>query len=71
MHKTNKRLVVAIIAVLVYSVVMIGDMDHQDAVDMDLHYQEMVCAGHWPDYDNRRPDCAGATYPASGVRYEY
>ena len=20
-------------------------------------YTEMVCAGHWPDYENRKPTC--------------
>lgn len=21
------------------------------------HYQKMVCAGHWPDYRNEKPEC--------------
>ena len=35
----------------------VGSMDYEDAVAEDEHYTDMVCAGHWPDYDNRNPDC--------------
>lgn len=38
---------------------LVGNMDYQDAKAAESHYAAMVCAGHWPDYDNRNPDCSG------------
>lgn len=35
----------------------VGSMDYEDAIAEHEHYEAMVCAGHWPDYDNRKPDC--------------
>jgi hypothetical protein len=32
-----------------------GDIEvEEDSAEM---YIEMVCKGHWPDYDNRKPAC--------------
>ncbi len=36
---------------------LVGRMDYEDAVAVDLHYSEMVCAGHWPDYKDQKPEC--------------
>lgn len=38
---------------------LVGNMDYQDAKAEESRYAAMVCAGHWPDYDNRKPDCSG------------
>lgn len=57
MNKTSKRFAVAIGFVLIYSIIKIGAMDYEDARGAEQHYNEMVCAGYWPDYDNRQPDC--------------
>lgn len=46
---------IALLIVLAYGIV--GRMDHEDTVAMDAYYAEMVCAGHWPDYDGRKPAC--------------
>ena len=27
--------------------------------DLEEAETQMVCAGHWPDYENRNPDCGG------------
>lgn len=59
-NTTNRRqkvlpLAAAILLVILY--VIVGRSDYDDAVAMDEHYAEMVCAGHWPDYDNRKPSC--------------
>lgn len=45
----------AILLVILYGIV--GQSDYDDAVAMDEHYAEMVCAGYWPDYDDRKPAC--------------
>ena len=47
----------AAIATLLLAYGIVGTMDYEDAVAADRHYAEMVCAGYWPDYDDRRPDC--------------
>jgi hypothetical protein len=32
-----------------------GDIEaEEDSAEM---YIDMVCAGHWPDYENRKPVC--------------
>lgn len=36
---------------------LVGRMDYQLELDAEAHYAEMVCGGHWPDYENRNPDC--------------
>jgi len=36
---------------------MVGQMDYDDAVQQEQHYNEMVCTGAWPDYENRAPKC--------------
>lgn len=38
---------------------LVGQMDYQSELDAEAHYAEMVCGGHWPDYENRNPDCGG------------
>lgn len=35
----------------------VGEMDYQDALDQEAHYESMVCAGHWPDYKNLGISC--------------
>lgn len=34
---------------------------HDQATQDEAHYQDMVCNGYWPDYENVQPDCTG--YP--------
>ena len=36
---------------------LVGRMDYEDAKAQAEHYTDMVCAGAWPDYDNRNPEC--------------
>ena len=36
---------------------LVGTMDINDEKRQAEHYAEMVCAGAWPDYDDRNPDC--------------
>lgn len=50
----------AAIAVLLLAYGIVGMMDYEDAVAADKRYTEMVCAGIWPDYDGRRPDCSAS-----------
>lgn len=48
-----------ILAAIIFGMVALADDGYEHAVEMSEHYDEMVCAGHWPDYDNREPDCSG------------
>jgi hypothetical protein len=32
-------------------------MDGNDKFNYRVVVREMVCAGHWPDYENRKPTC--------------
>ena len=34
-----------------------GTGDVQEAEAQAKLYNKMVCAGHWPDYENRKPRC--------------
>ncbi len=50
------RAVLAITAlILVFG--LVGNADLEEAQRQADHYTEMVCAGAWPDYDNRNPEC--------------
>jgi len=35
----------------------VGNMDYEDAKAEEAHYNDMVCHGYWPDYEQRRPKC--------------
>lgn len=48
----------AAIAALLLAYGIVGTMDYEDAIAADQHYTDMVCAGYWPDYEDRRPDCS-------------
>jgi len=38
---------------------LVGSMDLAEAETQAKVYTDMVCAGHWPDYENRKPKCGG------------
>lgn len=60
-RRTAERLKAAgLIALLFLAYGIVGTMDYEDAVGQEELYKEMVCAGHWPDYDDRRPDCSAS-----------
>lgn len=52
-------LIMLIAAILL--VLVVSEMSYNDAVAWDAYYDEMVCAGIWPDYDNLKPDCGKPT----------
>ena len=31
---------------------LVGNMDYEDELAEQACYEEMVCLGHWPDYQN-------------------
>ena len=65
-RRTAKRLKAAgLIALLFLAYGIVGTLDYEDAIEADRHYTEMVCAGHWPDYDDRRPDCSAIQIAAT------
>jgi len=37
---------------------LVGSMDVAEAEAQAKFYERMVCEGHWPDYENRKPKCA-------------
>ena len=43
--------------VLVAAIGLAGRWDMQEAQRQAEQYRDMVCAGAWPDYDNREPEC--------------
>lgn len=51
------RIACACTVIGAYGYAAIGDYHHDTA--QAEHYSEMVCAGHWPDYDRLEPDCEG------------
>jgi hypothetical protein len=51
------QVILAVIGIVI-AMGVVGTSDYEDAVSADQHYIEMVCAGHWPDYDDRKPDCS-------------
>ena len=36
---------------------LVGSMDVAEAEAQAKFYERMVCEGHWPDYENRKPIC--------------
>jgi hypothetical protein len=36
---------------------LVGSMDVAEAEAQAKVYNEMVCKGHWPDYEGRKPKC--------------
>lgn len=55
-RKTITTAAAVVALLLAYGIV--GTSDYEDAVAADQRYTEMVCAGYWPDYDDRKPDCS-------------
>ena len=58
-NKKVERLTFIIMALLfvVFALGIAGKGDLQEAQDQAAFYDEMVCKGHWPDYERRRPKC--------------
>lgn len=64
-RRTAERLKAAgLIALLFLAYGIAGTSDYEAAVEADQHYTEMVCAGYWPDYDDRKPDCSASKIAA-------
>lgn len=58
-RRTAERLKAAGLSALLFLAYgIVGTMDYEDAVEADNLYTEMVCAGLWPDYEGRKPDCS-------------
>jgi len=54
----DERLENALIAAFFFLVFgILGTIDYEEAIAQDEHYAEMVCNGHWPNYDQRQLDC--------------
>ena len=48
-------LMALLFALLALGIAGTGDIEVEE--DSARMYNEMVCAGHWPDYENRKPKC--------------
>ena len=48
---------IVIFALLFTALGVAGQGDYEDAVQASEFYTEMVCDGHWPDYEDRKPTC--------------
>ena len=61
MNKQEKRLTAIIMASLfvLLALGIAGNGDIEAEQDSARLYSEMVCAGYWPDYEQRKPDCGG------------
>ena len=55
MEKLTFIIMAILFALLALGIAGTGDL--QEEQDQARVYNEMVCAGHWPDYENRRPTC--------------
>ena len=55
MEKLTFIIMALLFALLALGIAGTGDIEAEE--DSARLYTEMVCAGHWPDYENRRPTC--------------
>ena len=60
MNKQEKRLTLIIMASLfvLLALGIAGNGDIEAEQDSARLYTEMVCKGHWRDYENRKPTCS-------------
>jgi len=58
-NKKVERLTFIIMALLfvVFALGIAGNGDIEAEEDSAKVYTEMVCKGHWPDYEGRKPKC--------------
>ena len=59
MNKKEKQIFTGLFLALGFLIALgiAGNGDLEEAETQACVYTEMVCAGHWPDYENRNPDC--------------
>jgi len=66
MNKQEKRLTAIIMAslfvLLALGIAGSGDIEAEET--QARVYTEMVCKGHWPDYEQRRPLCDTEVFAA-------
>lgn len=46
-----------VLAAFIALLSLAGHSDYEDAKAQAAHYNSMVCNGHWPDYEQRKPEC--------------
>ena len=55
---TNAQLILVVVAIiLAASLLYVGDADYREALMSEAIYNQNVCDGVWPDFDNMQPDC--------------
>ena len=57
MINTFQLTLVAVAIILAGSLLYVGDGDYREALTSEAVYNQNVCDGVWPDYDNMKPDC--------------
>ena len=53
----DKLIVTAGFALFFAVLGLVGNMDYEDQVLEQKQYAKMVCAGHWPDFNDISPKC--------------
>ena len=55
----NAQAVLIVTAILLFLFILgtVGRGDYEDALKQEAFYNEMVCKGLWPDYNNLGVDC--------------
>lgn len=48
---------IALFGSLAVLFVIASNMNFNDQLEQQQHYNQMVCDGLWPDYNNLKPDC--------------
>lgn len=57
MINTFQLTLAAVAIILIGSLLYAGEGDYQEAVMSEAVYNQNVCDGVWPDYDNMKPHC--------------
>ena len=60
MTQARRILFSAVVITLLLLIGMLGRLDYEDELAEEAFYQEMVCAGKWPDYKNLGVVCSEA-----------
>lgn len=42
---------------IIFAVAWCATQDSYEEKREAMHYKNMVCAGHWPDYKSIKPEC--------------
>ena len=58
MKQARRILFSAVVITLLLLIGMVGRLDYEDELAEEAFYEEMVCAGKWPDYKSLGVVCS-------------